>query len=150
MADISTRWAGLDGDWLLSGADLASDWGLETSVVISLFTDGLAELDETPRGAQRRGWWGDAFASIPGDRIGSKLWLLAREKQLPATLARAEAYVSAALQWLVDDGVAGAVTVRAEWIRQGTLGVAVEVQRRARAVDQYRFELFWKGGHDGL
>ncbi|MCU0919029.1 MAG: phage GP46 family protein [Burkholderiaceae bacterium] len=150
MADIATAWSGFGGDWLLSGADLSADDGLQTAVILSLFTDALADADEAPPGVSRRGWWGDTFADTPGDRIGSKLWLLAREKQLPATLSRAEEQCRAALQWLIDDGVARAVWVSAEWVRMGVLGVSIEVVRNANAVARYRFEVFWKGGSNGV
>jgi len=42
MADIRTIWKGTSADWAISGPSLAADDGLETAVVISLFTDRLA------------------------------------------------------------------------------------------------------------
>ncbi|WP_324606427.1 phage GP46 family protein [Xenorhabdus nematophila] len=68
------------------------------------FTDRRAlDSDELPAGAgtDRRGWWGDTFNTRS---IGSRLWLLAREKQLSAVLHRAKAYADEALAWLIDDG----------------------------------------------
>ena len=82
---------------------------------------------------------------MPGDLIGSRLWLLARSKQLPQVLRAAELYASEALQWLVDDGVASAVDVQAEVVRDGLLGLQVSITRSAAPVQRYRFEAFWKG-----
>ena len=44
MSDILTTWEPwlLTGDWALDGPDLAIGSDLETSVIISLFTDRLA------------------------------------------------------------------------------------------------------------
>lgn len=153
MADIATLWNGADGgDWLLAGNALQSDDGLQTAVVLSLFTDRLADADELDAGASgdasrqgRRGWWGDAHAPVQGDRIGSRLWLLGREKQLPLVLRRAEEYAAEALQWLVDDGVATAVNVSAEVARDGVLALAISIRRNAQPAASYRFEAFWKG-----
>lgn len=146
MSDIRTVWRDLGGEWTVSGPALEGDDGLETAVVLSLFTDRLAEPGDTSiEPTARRGWWGDAFAEVPGDLIGSRLWLLSREKQLPAVLARAELYAREALQWLVDDGVASAVDVAAEVARQGVLGLAITITRSAAPVVRYRFESFWKG-----
>lgn len=148
MSDVRTTWSTAGGDLLLQGADLATDDGLETAVALSLFTDALAGNDEVPPGARRRGWWGDAYADQEADRIGSRLWLLARDKQLPATLRKAEAYATQALQWLVDDGVASAVDVSAEWAvpgPAGVLGLTVVVTRSTQPVVRYRFEQFWTG-----
>lgn len=147
MADIATVWLTDRADWQVAGPSLLADDGLQTAVLISLFTDRLAELDDAlPEGAAgRRGWWGDAYAATAGDRIGSRLWLLARSKQLPQVLRQAEGYASQALQWLVDDGVASAVDVSAERVRDGVLGLLVTVTRNAAPVQRFRFEAFWKG-----
>jgi phage gp46-like protein len=145
VTDIRTVFRDLAGDWLVDGAVLADDDGVETAVVISLFTDRLAEPGDVPAGTSRRGWWGDAYAEVAGDRIGSRLWLLAREKQLPVVLRRAEEYAREALQWLIDDGVAREVSVTAEVVRDGVLGLRVEIARSGKPVASYRFERFWKG-----
>ncbi|MCY4753249.1 phage GP46 family protein [Pelomonas aquatica] len=148
MADIRTLWSDLGGDWRLAGPSFDVDEGLETAVIVSLFTDRVADAGETGiESTGRRGWWGDAFADVDGDRIGSRLWKLAREKRTPAVLGRAETYAREALQWLVDDGVARSVTVAAEAVgAQGeVLALAIGVTRSDRPVAQFRFESFWKG-----
>lgn len=148
MADIRTIWTNLGGDWRLAGPSLDDDAGLETAVVISLFTDRLADAGEADvAGTARRGWWGDAYADDAGDRIGSRLWLLAREKRTPAVLGRAELYAREALQWLVADGIARSVSVTAEAVGQAgeTLGLAISITRSEKPVVQFRFESFWKG-----
>ena len=62
---------------------------------------------------QRQGWWGDTYAVVPGDRIGSRLWLLQREKVTAETIRRAEAYAKEGLQWLIDDRMASRIDVTA-------------------------------------
>lgn len=144
MADIRTVFSDFSGDWRIVGPGFEEDDGLESAVVISLFTDRRAENDDEVDGEDRRGWWGDLFADVEGDRIGSRLWLLSREKQLPAVLIKAREYASEALQWLIDDGVASAVTVTTEIVRQGLLGLLVVIHRPAKPPIQFRFETFWK------
>jgi phage gp46-like protein len=118
-------------DVALDAADLATDAGLETAVILSLFVDRRAEPDDAlPDGGEdRRGWWADAWPGVEGDRIGARLWLLAREKETLATLRRAEEYAEEALAWLIEDGVARRVGVTAERVRAGLLGLSVEIQR---------------------
>lgn len=152
MADLLTAWTRSGGDWQLKAAALALDDGLHSAVVISLFTDRLAEpgdplpqLDLWAPGG-RRGWWGDAFSDVPGDRIGSRLWLLARAKRLPEVLRQAEEYAQEALQWLVEDGVASGVQVTASTdASRDLLALEVVVVRSAQPQARYRFEAFWKG-----
>lgn len=147
MADIKTRWVGQVGAWEIDRADLAVDDGLETAVIISLFTDAYASAEEMAAAgvSDRRGWWGDTYADVRGDRIGSKLWLLAREKRLATVVERARRYAEEALQWLVTDGVAARVVVVAEMVGTQTLGLQVEIVRRSEPVSRYAFEAFWKG-----
>lgn len=128
MPDISTFWSPGEarGDWRLAGPDLTADTDLETVVLISLFTDRRAESDDLiPDGSgDPRGWWGDAGRDRP---LGSRLWLLERAKRSEDTRLRAVDYISEALAWLIEDGVAEDVQVSAEWQGRGFLGVRIVV-----------------------
>lgn len=130
---------------IIDGLD--EDDGIETAVVLSLFTDRRAEPgDALPDGAAgRRGWWGDQFPAVEGDRFGSRLWLLSREKQVLAVLARAREYAEESLRWMVDDGIARSVKASAEVVSNGVLGLTIEIARSDMPVAQYRFDTFWKG-----
>lgn len=148
MSDLRTVYDPIAGtfDWQLANGQLALDDGLETSVILSLFTDRRAEeSDALPDGGDdRRGWWGDAFPEKPGDGIGSRLWLLARAKELPATLEQARGYATEACAWLTEDGVAARVEVTAERLRSGVLGLTVAVTRPDRTQTDIRFANLWE------
>lgn len=143
MTDIRTAYTSFDQpiDWLIDGADLADDRGLETAVVLSLFTDRRADDDDRlpDQSGDRRGWWGDAFPDIPADQIGSRLWLLHREKQTRDVVLRAREYASEALAWLIDDGVAAAVRVDAYTLRPGVLAIEVEIDRPGQIAARFQF-----------
>ncbi len=107
MTDLALQLGNYTADLMISNQDLATDQGLETAIIISLFTDRRAEKNELlNNGAGQRGWWGDRYLKNTNDHIGSKLWLLQREKMTATTLHRAKAYTEEALKWLVDDKVA--------------------------------------------
>ncbi len=132
MIAVSFDGLKMSGDLSLSPTGLARDDGLTTCVLVSLFSDRRARADDPlPEGTgdYRRGWIGDALADIDGDRIGSRLWLLRREKQTEETRRRAEDYCREALAWLISDGLATAVAVAAEWVRMGMLGVEIVIDR---------------------
>lgn len=114
----------IDGQQIKLGLDSAQP--LVRSVMVSLFTWRRANPDDDLPGDLRMGWWGDTFAPIANDRIGSRLWLLSRAKLLPETAALAKEYAEEALQWLIEDGVAARVDVRTE--RQGLSTLAIGVQ----------------------
>jgi len=134
-------------DISLSGSDLLAEAGLKTAVIISLFTDRQAETGDVlpDESTNRRGHWGDAMATVDGDRIGSRLWLLDREKQTSETRNRAREYAIEALQWLIDDGVAATVDVAAAWLNTGELGLSIDIMRPDGTGESYRFEQAWNG-----
>lgn len=129
-----------------ANGDLAASHDIKTAVIVSLFTDRRAEDDDRlpdPAGS-RRGWWGDGLDAVGvGRRLGSRLWLLSREKQLKEVINRAKEYAQEALVWLVEDGVARSVTVDAQIVQTGLLGLTVEVDREEAAPQRYRFEFAW-------
>ncbi len=105
------------------GTDLATDDGLTTAMILSVFTDRRAHTDDRlPGGASddRRGSWHDNVLPVAGDQEGSRLWLLAREKRTTDVLDRARAYVEEALVWLIEDGIADRVVASADWHPQRT------------------------------
>lgn len=120
-----------DGDLAMQGGDLVLDPGLGSAVLRSIHTDRRASAEELARfgGGDPRGWW----AEDDGDPVGSKLWLLAREKQTPQVLSRAREYVREALAWLVRDGIASAVEVVASYPDREQLRVEVRVTRGTAA-----------------
>lgn len=147
MSDLRTVFIDMDrgADLALEQFALATDDGIETAVIHALFTDARADDgDLLPDGqTDRRGWWGDGYPTVEGDRYGSKLWLLGRSKQLSATLVQARQYAEEALAHLVDDGVAGRVEVEASIPRDAVLGLTVQIYRPDGTVARYRYETLW-------
>lgn len=133
------------GDIALDGYELATDDGLQTAVVLSLFTDARADDDDIlpPGQTERRGWWGDAYADQAGDRIGSRLWLLAASKQLALALVEAKAAAEAALAWMVEDGVAKRVEVQTFIARPEVMGMLVRINRPDGSQVPLRFDMLW-------
>jgi len=145
--DIRTVFIDMDrgADLALELFALATDDGLETAVILSLFTDARALDDDTlpPGQTDRRGWWGDAFPPVPGDRFGSRLWLLRSAKQLQASLNDARQYAEEALAWLVDDGAALKVEVETFIPRDEIMGMIVRIYRPDGSTTPIRFETLW-------
>ncbi|NHQ81547.1 hypothetical protein HA051_08165 [Chromobacterium vaccinii] len=103
---------------------------IDSAIVLSLFCDSRALPDD--RQSDPRGWWGDVLASVPYDRWGSRLWLLAqRAKHTPQTLRDAVHYAREALQWMVDDGVARSLDVSARAIGDETLLLTITLDGSA-------------------
>jgi phage gp46-like protein len=126
------------------GGDLQTGDDLITAVLISLFTDRIAnEDDEIPDGTDDpRGWWADAGERYP---IGSRLWLLSREKQTNDTAMRARDYIVESLQWLIDDGVVARFDVDVAWVAPSSLGAQVVANRVDGTTVAMNFASVWQG-----
>lgn len=132
--------ADIDGlDISLDGVDLRADDSLATAAMLSLLCDRTAQPHEVDTGADRRGWWADAYADVEGDEFGSRLWLLDREKQLPEVVQRARRYVREALQWMVSDGLVKTIDVSGFVPRDGWLVVDAQLGLQSES-RRYRFE----------
>ena len=121
----------------ISNGDLVGDDGLETSVVISLFTDRLIDgTMDAEQKSDRRGWWADETLS-DNDNIGSLLWTYRRQKI--TSLGAIEDAAREALQWMIDDGVAAAVTVTATRVGVDCIQLDVSIQKPDDIIHKYKF-----------
>lgn len=147
--DIKIQWNTTynQGDIEYGTNDLVRELGLETAVIISLFTDRRAndddELDDID---DRRGWWADSTSEIDDDQIGSRIWLLGRSKTTKETELRLVEYAEEALQWLIDDGVAEDIVVTTE--RTGIKGndrldFKVEIFKVDGNTETFKFDDLW-------
>ena len=98
---------------------------LRRAVTISLFSWRRANDDDDLDDSDRQGWWGDSVPTVPGDQIGSRLWLLRRRSLVPDTFKDAKDYADEALAWMVADGIVASVTVTVE--RYGINGMRMSV-----------------------
>lgn len=120
--------------------DFELDDGLQTAVYISLFTDRRASAEEIDPGQDPRGTWFDYYENSP---LGSKLWLLFRRKQDEETRDLAEQYSLEALNWLIVEGVAKAVSVAATFPRHGLVEIEVEITKPTGENINFKFAENW-------
>lgn len=117
---------------------------LVQATLISLFSWRKSNDDDGVNIPNRQGWWGDTFASETNDRIGSRLWLLRREKLTDDVVARAREYAEESLQWMIDDALASAINVSTDR-ENNRLNMSVEIVRPGDAQSiQARFQNLWE------
>jgi len=117
---------------------------LVQATLISLFSWRKSNDDDGVDIPNRQGWWGDTFASETNDRIGSRLWLLRREKLTDDVVARAREYAEESLQWMIDDALASAINVSTDR-ENNRLNMSVEIVRPGDAQSiQARFQNLWE------
>lgn len=102
-----------DLDFDADTKDFALTDGLESALLISLFSDRRASEDEIGDPLLRRGWIGDLVSTAPDDRHGSGLWLYDQRKLTPETTIGVRIEAERALRWLKEDGTVSTVNVEA-------------------------------------
>lgn len=124
------------GNIVYSGGQPVMDiGGLETAVNISLFTG----LD----------WWGNAiFENEPDRQIGSDF----EEKVKPKAITNAylrvvESAAEAALQWMVNQKVAGEVSAEASWPELNTVNLIILITKHDGEKVIIKYELSWENGY---
>lgn len=143
MSDISSFWNAdaLRADWRADLGALETGNDLQTAIIISLFTDRLARRDDTYDGSDRRGWWGDSDADM---QLGSRLWLLRREKLTTNVAIRAEEYAKEALDWLKDDGVVSDISCTTQIVMPNRLNLIIRYLPPAGDWQESAFFWIWE------
>ncbi len=147
-------WDGIVGDLLINGldhpdapGDFRAEQGLATQVLIHLMTDRRVEESELPSGEQNRGWLGDSFDLMGGERpLGSRLWLLRRRAIYEGIEVDVEDYVREALEPLIEQGAVASIAVEVSVDRPANrVGYIVTLTGRdGLRVYERNFELLWR------
>jgi len=142
-------------DWnLLGDGTLDSTQALATAIIVALGTDRLADSGDIlpdPDSTDRRGWWGDYQAEDVwgGWPIGSRLWLLQREKiegprsRRGSTTARVTQYISEAIQPFIDRRIGSSFIVEATRIGKEQIDALVRIYRGPVVEIELRYAILW-------
>lgn len=148
MADIELNWVSekFGADFSFNGGDLSQNNELRSAVVLSLFSWRRANADDRlpDDTGELNGWWGDRFGEFTDSKLGSRLWLLRREKLTQQTIARAKEYCEEALQWLIEDKVAKSVLVVTERNLIDRLDISITITRADGAEIDLKFSNVWE------
>lgn len=130
-------------DLEIRDGDLVPENGLETAVLISLFTDRYIEKENLPPSiVESRGNWADALEP-DSFRLGSRLWAIDRIGKLDApTRAGIEAAARESLEWFVEEGIAEEVNVRAVLVSGQRIDLDISIRRPEKNEDDV-FKFLW-------
>lgn len=145
MSDVAMRYDGEMFDLLINNdSEIEYEEGLETAMAMSLFTNKRVDTSQVPfLSNDQMGWWGDLTSEIEGDQIGSRMWLLEREKVTTEVLRRSEDYSLESLQWMIDDGITNSINVSSSYTENKVMVTAIEIERPDE--ENTRYEVNWEG-----
>ena len=132
-------------DILLGDRDVIQDEGLETAITISLFSDRRALDDDIlpDDSGDKRGWFADGLLN-DNDFIGSRRWLLRRSKLTEENIRKLEEYDTEALKWMIDNGVASAVTVIVVRIDMVSISETITIERPEGRPQTFKYFFNWE------
>lgn len=128
----------------VNGVQQASYWptdSLTRAVLISIFSWRRAGKDDSPE--EDNGWWGDSYPTSQNDRIGSRLYLLKRQKLTNKTPIKAREYLNECLKWLTDDGIAARIDVTVTRTGINELTASIAISKRDGTVVTVSFDDLW-------
>lgn len=132
MSDVKLIWDQFGADISLESDDLTLDKGLETAVIISLFSDERHEGE--------RGFWAQGQTR---ETFGSKLWTLGREKLTEDVRLKYENFAKEALQWLIDDNVAQSIEVLTEIQKPNQLNMQIIIKQPNAKTETFKYSRLW-------
>ena len=132
------------GDVQIEDGDFILDGGLETAVLISLFSDARVSPDESRDqfNGEIRGFWAE---KLIGFNLGNKVWLLDRSKLTNNVLRLSEQYNKEALQWMIDEGIAARIeTVSLKsTTRPNTMQWYIAIYKPEGGVEGFKYDIPW-------
>lgn len=84
-------------------ADFETTDGLESAIVVSVFSDRRAYKDEVGDPMRRRGWIGDLVSEVPGDMHGSGLWLYEQSRLTQEVVTGVRQEAEQCLEWMIQE-----------------------------------------------
>lgn len=128
-------------DWVINSDGIDETQALATAIMVALGTDRLAAVDDVlpdNYSNDKRGWWGDIDATDiwNGWTIGTRLWLMQRDKITGAgykrgsTAVKASTFIHEALQPFVDQLIIASFTVDVVQISSQRVDATIVLYRR--------------------
>ncbi len=124
--------------------DLDQD-GIKSALAVSFFTDRRQPFSgNTPSSPDdRRGWWGDTTLE-PGDRIGSRLWMLSRAPMISKRIIPdAESMLKESYKWMLEDGVVDSMQISVTREDNYTLGISITV-KKPNDIKTSKYDFLWR------
>ena len=90
--------------------DVETVEGFETAIIVSIFTNARADESEISDPLRRGGWWGNVLNPSEYE-LGSRNWMLEREKMTNRVTRDFQRYTTRCLNWLLQQQIINALNV---------------------------------------
>lgn len=128
-------------DLAIADMDFSSVDGLQSAILVSLFTDARAPDSAVADARSRRGWVGDVLTAQIGRSLGSVLWTYDQSRLTQDIRNQIAVAAQRALTWMVDDGLARSVSARVS--NSSTRGVTLQIDITPISGDVQSYSVLW-------
>lgn len=115
---------------------------LKDAVIISLFTDRRANVGDLAEGDYQYGWWADTFNDT---QIGSRLYLLKREKITETLIPKIDSIVKECLKWLIDDKIVSEIVINTIRTDVYTIQTTIKLIQNNQSALELDYTNIWEG-----
>jgi phage gp46-like protein len=126
-------------DLAVAGGRLMTDPGIETLILILLFTD---KRDDVDKSGDPRGWWATKLVSPENMEWGSKIWVARRGNVTRETAEKIRREAKDALQPLVAWGYVAEADAKAEFNDENRLVLTVVLTKPGGEPQTHQFQNF--------
>lgn len=129
-------------DLVVNENDFQKVDGLQTAILVSLFTDKRAPASSVLDPARRRGWVGNILTAQSGRELGSLLWLYEQSRLTIDIRNAVIAETRAALNWLIEDGIA--LSVKVNLLDEAETGISLLIDIVSPNGDVRNYSVLWR------
>jgi phage gp46-like protein len=117
--------------------------GMETAVLVSLYTDARLDESEVKTPLMRSGWIGNIMTQ--GRQLGGKLWKFENSPVTTSYLANAKEATQRSFDWMINDKVARSITaaISAQKATNGMTNISHQVGIVARDGVKQDYVYLW-------
>jgi phage gp46-like protein len=126
----------------ISDSGEVREYGFDTAIYVSLFTDARATAAQIALPQYRRGWVGNIVSPVNGRQLGGMLWLIDQRRLNQSTLNAAIDYARKALAWIVDDGLAQKIDVTGEIVPRQGVALDITITSINGSIDNRYYRLW--------
>ena len=136
--DVAIR-KGPDGiyDIPVVNNDLEAIDGLETAIIVSLFTYARTDRNIVADAFRRRGFSGNLLTLNTNYQLGSELWTLEQSRLIQDTFNAGENIVRRALNFLIEDGIVDNIEVSMNKSNDREATIEILLFKDSNIVDRY-------------
>jgi phage gp46-like protein len=130
-------------DLVIENGSIAGVEGLDTAILVSIYTDARAPASTVSDPLMRRGWVGNILNVNLERELGSILWIADTSRVDQNTLNYFNRETKACLKWMLDDGIVKNIIINSEIVDSKNIKVNISLIK-LNQTEADKYSILWK------